>query len=67
MSGWDSTNNIVKLRLDFDREAAIEFARNLRSMNLSFAALFPGFDGFPRSVGQQIFHYAALAINKAGR
>jgi hypothetical protein len=66
MRGWDSNNNIVKLRLNLERDPALEFARNLRSMNLSFAALFPGFDGFPRSIGQQIFHYAALAIDKVG-
>jgi FRG domain len=61
MSGWDLESNVVKLHLNFDEQKAIEFARNLKSMNLSFAALFPGLEGFARSIGQQIFHYQELA------
>jgi len=58
MSGWE--RNVVKLCLDLDPQRAIEFARNLKSMNLGFAALFPGLDGFARSIGQQMFHYRDL-------
>jgi hypothetical protein len=66
MPGWDSKDNVVKLRLKLKKDAAIEFVRNLKSMNLSFAALFPGMDGFARSIGQQIFHYEALAKDRTG-
>jgi hypothetical protein len=52
--------------LNLERDAAIEFVRNLKSMNLSFAALFPGLEGFARSIGQQIFHYDDLADVRAG-
>jgi hypothetical protein len=66
MLGWDLEGNVVKLRLDLDKERAVEFARNLKSMNLSFAALFPGLEGFSRSIGQQIFHYNDLANDQTG-
>jgi hypothetical protein len=35
-------------------------------MNLSYAALFRGLDGFARSIGQQIVHYEELADGGAG-
>jgi hypothetical protein len=47
-------------------DKATEFVRNLKSMNLSFAALFPGLEGFARSIGQQLFHYKDLANTGAG-
>ena len=61
-----SENNLVKLRLKLQEDAATAFVQNLKSMNLSFAALFPGLDGFAKSIGQQIFHYHELAKQKAG-
>ena len=66
MSDWKSESNVVKLRLDLDKDAAIEFAHNLKIMNLSFAALFPGLEGFARSINQQMVHYRELAENQAG-
>jgi hypothetical protein len=64
MSDWQ--DNVVKLHLDLDDKKAIEFVRNLKSMNLSFAALFPGLEGFARSIGQQMFHYHYLAGQRTG-
>lgn len=66
MLDWNLGSNVVKLCLDLNDSGAIEFARNLKEMNLSFAALFPGFEGFARSIGQQIFHYRNLAADGAG-
>lgn len=66
MDGWDLPKNLVKLRLCLDRDEAIIFARNLQNMNLSFAALLPGLDGFARSIGQQIMLYHRLADGQAG-
>jgi hypothetical protein len=57
---------VLKLSLRLDQQKAIEFARHLKLMNLSSAALFPGLDGFARSIGQQIFHYQELADDEAG-
>jgi hypothetical protein len=67
MPDCTSENNLVKLRLKLQKEAATAFVQNLKSMNLSFAALFPGLDGFAQSIGQQIFHYRRLAKQKTGR
>jgi hypothetical protein len=66
MEDWDSPDNLVKLRLRLMPDKAINFARNLKDMNLSFAALFPDLDGFGRSIGQQIMHHADLADSQAG-
>jgi hypothetical protein len=35
-------------------------------MNVSMAALFPGLDGFAKSINQQISHYHELAMGQAG-
>ena len=67
MSDWHKESNVVKLHLNLlDMPKAIEFAGNLKSMNLSFATLFPGLDGFARSISQQMFHYSELQKNRAG-
>jgi FRG domain len=66
MQEWDSDQNVVKLRLDLTLAEARNFAQNLKKMNLSCAALFPGLDGFARSIGQQIVHYEELADSGAG-
>jgi len=57
MPDWDSEGNIVKLSLSLVKEGAIEFVRHLKNMNLGFAALFPGLDGFDRH----------LRLNQFGR
>jgi hypothetical protein len=61
MNGWNSTNNIRKIVLNLETNNLIEFARTLRRMNISSAALFPGLDGFSRSLGEHLFHYEELA------
>jgi hypothetical protein len=66
MDGWDSDEHIVKFRLDLTVEEARDFVRNLRNMNLNYAAFFPGLDGFARSLGQQIVHYKDLADGGSG-
>jgi FRG domain len=66
MDGWDSETNILRLHLELAPTEAVKFARNLKTMNVSFASLFPGLDGFAKSIGQQIFHYRELAQGRAG-
>jgi hypothetical protein len=61
MDEWDSKNNICKIVLNLEPEKLIQFARTLRRMNISSAALFPGLDGFSRSLGEHLFHYDELA------
>src|SRR5262249_23224368 len=50
MNGWNLKNNIRKIVLNLETNNLIEFARTLRRMNISSAALFPGLDGFCRSL-----------------
>ena len=64
MSDWHVTSNIVKLHLDLKGAEVVDFAANLKRMNLSFAALFPGLEGFARSIRQQLLHYRDLAEEK---
>jgi hypothetical protein len=66
MSECDSEDNVVKLTLKLDKTQAIEFVHHLKNMNLGFATLFPGLDGFARSIGQQIVHYRKLAKERTG-
>jgi hypothetical protein len=61
MDGFHLESNAVKLSLSLTKKEAVEFVRNLKNMNLSFAALFPDLNGFARSIWQQIFHYQKLA------
>jgi hypothetical protein len=66
MSNCDRADNMVKVALDLSRGEAVNFVQELRNMNLSFATLFPGLDGFAQSIGQQIVHYCDLAQSRAG-
>jgi len=66
MNEWNSKNNVRKIVLDLEPKKLIEFARILRRMNISSAALFPGLDGFSRSLGEHLFHYEELAQMGAG-
>lgn len=66
MSGSDRADNIVKVVLRLSEGEAVKFVQELRNMNLSFATLFPGLDGFAKSIGQQIVHYHHLAQGRAG-
>jgi FRG domain len=66
MDGCDSKDNLRKLCLELSQAEANTFARKLKDMNISFAALFPGLDGFAKSINQQIGHYNELAQQQAG-
>jgi hypothetical protein len=66
MDGWNCESNVRKLCLKLDPDEAMRFARNLKNMNISFAALFPGLDGFAKSINQQIGHYHELGQGQAG-
>lgn len=56
----------VKLKFKLADQETRTFAKNLKLMNLGFEALFPGLDGFARSIGQNIVHYHELAEGRAG-
>lgn len=66
MQGWDKKENLVKLVLQLNKEEFRNLANNLSRMNLSSAALFPGLDGFARSIGEHLTRYETMAKNRTG-
>lgn len=54
MEGWDSKHNILKLRLKMTSQELFRFVVALRRMNVHSAVLFPGLDGFARSLHERI-------------
>ena len=61
MDGWHLSSNILKIRLELDTRSFQEFTHFLGRMNINAAVLFPGLDGFARSLHEQMFHYAEMA------
>jgi hypothetical protein len=57
LSGHDRPENVVKLSFGLDNQSVRSFATQLRRMNIDSAALFPGLDGFSRSLGERVFQY----------
>jgi hypothetical protein len=66
MGGWKSAKHLKKMYLNLNEEQATRFARSLKDMNISFAALFLGLDGFAKSFNQQIGHYDQRGREKSG-
>jgi hypothetical protein len=60
MKGWEDEENVYKLRLELTDSERPVFVGMLRRMNLSEAALFPGLDGFARSLGEHLLHFNEL-------
>jgi FRG domain len=61
MKGHDSDKNIVKLCLELTKDTRVEFAKKLKLMNISSAALFPGLDGFSRSLGEHLAFFEVMS------
>jgi hypothetical protein len=51
---WTDRNHILKLKFKLQNEAHIDAIKELLSMNISYATLFPGLDGFAKSYKQKI-------------
>jgi hypothetical protein len=66
MNGWASQENVVKLKLVLNSNHVLEFAEKLKRMNLSSAALFPGLDGFAKSLGEHMLHFRQMANLRTG-
>ena len=66
MEGFELGKNVMCLMLKFSASEARRITETLKRMNLSSAALFPGFDGFARSLGEDLLHYRDLAKQGAG-
>jgi hypothetical protein len=59
LSGWNLGTNIRKLCLCFalDRNERFKALKTLKRMNISSTVLFPGLDGFARSLGEELPFY----------
>ena len=55
MDGWEREENLLKICFQLDDEGIRDFAKVLVRMNIDSAALFPGLDGFSRSLGERLF------------
>jgi len=62
MAGWDKSENILKVRLEFTIDERSKAARVLKRMNVSSAVLFPGLDGFALSLGEELPHYREIYV-----
>jgi hypothetical protein len=51
---WTDPNHILKLKFILPKEGYFEAIKELLSMNISYATLFPGLDGFAKSYKQKI-------------
>lgn len=66
MGGWDSKENILKLRLEMALADLVRFVVALRRMNVDSAVLFPGLDGFARSLHERVPLMADFAKRSIG-
>jgi len=57
MDKWDDKNSIVKIKLKFKSEEHRSALKNLYRMNITEEALFPGLDGFSRSIKHNLLKY----------
>jgi len=65
MDGFNVKENLVKLRMKM-ADQVYEFARMLKNMNVNSAVLFPGLDGFARSLGESLFLHRDFAQRRIG-
>ncbi|MCL4502257.1 MAG: FRG domain-containing protein, partial [Deltaproteobacteria bacterium] len=61
LHGWTDPNHILKFKFMLPKEAHIEVIKELLSMNISYASLFPGLDGFAKSYKQKILTYKDIS------
>lgn len=67
MRDWESEQNILKLRLKMTPQELIRLVVALRRMNVHSAVLFPGIDGFARSLHERIPLMRDFANRNIGR
>jgi hypothetical protein len=66
MEGWQSKENIIKFKLIINTEEELGKAyEDLRLMNITHESLFPGLDGFAKSLKQNLYLYRDLPDIKA--
>ena len=66
MEGWESSENLVRLKILIDTPSGLnDVYEELRLMNITHESLFPGLDGFSRSLKQNLYWYQRLPSIKA--
>jgi hypothetical protein len=66
MKDWDKEESTIVFRLKIDTWNELhKVYTDLRMMNISFESLFPGLDGFARSLKQNLYWYRDLPEIKA--
>jgi len=65
MDGWQNESNVLiyKLKINTGRELKKVYG-DLRLMNITHESLFPGLDGFAKSLKQNLYWYRDLKENK---
>ncbi|MEK6808532.1 MAG: FRG domain-containing protein [Nanoarchaeota archaeon] len=67
LDNWNSSKNVLKIFLNFSKEERRTALHELNRMNINHASLFPGIDGYSRSMRQLIPIFEQMAKNKAGK
>ena len=67
MEGWDNKKNVLKIYFNFSVEEKRSALETLRRMNITQASLFPGLEGYSRSMKQLIPFFESMSEDKAGK
>jgi hypothetical protein len=54
LTGWTEPDHLIKYKFILQKNDYVEAIKELLSMNISYATLFPGLDGFAKSYKQKI-------------
>lgn len=67
LEGWNHKDNVLKVYFDFSKGERISALETLRRMNITQASLFPGLDGYSRSMNQLIPFFKRMSDSNAGK
>lgn len=67
MNGWRSSTSIVKLCFKMNKNERLNAIKELRYANVGHATLFPGLDGFAKSLKLNLPFYGIMAKIRAGQ
>ena len=67
LKGWNDKINVVKISFNFSKNERKVSLQELHRMNINQASLFPGLDGYSRSMKQLIPIFERMSQNKAGK
>jgi hypothetical protein len=67
LKDWNDRKNVLKIFLNFSKQERETALNELHRMNINQASLFPGLDGYSRSMKQRFPIFEQMARNKAGK